>query len=218
MSSNWSKLDLYSLVYPVLANLCTYPGHLDRQAQVREEETGGREIGKSVGCCIASLLNFCLAASSGMQSGGRADWQECSDVRLRSLHLLPGVAGHNDQVAPVSVLCIQVERILPSPQTPPSCPLPSGPGVCNPSHGPSCAGVSLWPCPGPHPLQWFCGATIPLSVRYCTPLHQITQVRKEGEGVEGRGGGGRGKGRAIWVRRTKASVSLLSPPGTLRVS
>ena len=41
VSSNWSKLDLYSLVYPVLANLCTYPGHLDRQAQVR----GGREGG-----------------------------------------------------------------------------------------------------------------------------------------------------------------------------
>ena len=73
---------------------------------------GRREIGKSVGCCIATRLNFCLSASSSMQSGRRADWQECSDVRLRSLHLLPGVAGHNDQVAPVSVLCIQVPRIL----------------------------------------------------------------------------------------------------------
>ena len=33
-------------------------------------------------------------------------------MRLRSLHLLPGVAGHNDQVAPVSVLRIHVVRIL----------------------------------------------------------------------------------------------------------
>ena len=62
--------------------------------------------------CMASRLNFCLSASSSMQSGGRADWQECPDVCLRSLHLLPGVAGHNDQVAPVSVLCIQVDKIL----------------------------------------------------------------------------------------------------------
>ena len=38
VSSSWSKLDLYSLVYPVITSLCTYPGHLDRKAQVRGEE------------------------------------------------------------------------------------------------------------------------------------------------------------------------------------
>jgi len=35
VSSSWSKLDLCSLVYPVITSLCTYPGHLDRKAQVK---------------------------------------------------------------------------------------------------------------------------------------------------------------------------------------
>ena len=53
VSSNWSKLDLYSLVYPVLANLCTYPGHLDRQAQVRVEG------GKRMVYCWSTALHIC---------------------------------------------------------------------------------------------------------------------------------------------------------------
>ena len=63
MSSNWSKLDLYSLVYPVLANLCTYPGHLDRQAQVREEEDGEggeRDCRVHVGCIAGQLLSLSI--------------------------------------------------------------------------------------------------------------------------------------------------------------
>ena len=84
-----SPVEVGSSVYPILAVLGTYPGHLDRRAQVSEAPHW------PIVCSHSLSLP---AARPGVQSGGRAGGQGSWHLHSCPHYMLSGAAGNHGQV------------------------------------------------------------------------------------------------------------------------